>query len=430
MVLYKGYVMSIAIVNASKITNDQIKSHENISGQLYNFGNRICSSGLQNILKDSTLFNIVKEDQLPKLEKFDKVVLSLQDHLRPAIADFLSFWAAKLPPEKTLIPSIGINAFHGQVPPKLDEDFTVFLREVSKYSKIGCRGKHTQIAFRSLGIKNTVVIGCPSVFNKTINPLDEKVDKQGLLTAGGATLRNGKKLTYLCQGDFDTLVTIDLENRSRIKRSYYAEKHIHVFGKDVPKEIASSCTRITRDGYDSPTSEELYQILGKAKILHAFEESAIIYEALLAGCVVNLHPAGSFKEPGKTLTEDELGLAGTISQQAPTEQDIENAQLEIPTHIDNYNKWVSDAGVDIEQLVEDLGCLTQTDHDDFYQELWKNVRLCNRYEFYRKIDVEKKISYKVVKACASIFPLIIRKKIRRGYRDFYNSLPAVMKRIL
>jgi len=211
---------------------------------------------------------------------------------------------------------------------------------------------------------------------------------------------------------------------------YYAEKHIHVFGKDVPKEIASSCTRITRDEYDSPTSEELYQILGKAKILHAFEESAIIYEALLAGCVVNLHPAGSFKEPGKTLTEDELGLAGTISQQAPTEQDIENAQLEIPTHIDNYNKWVSDAGVDIEQLVEDLGCLTQTDHDDFYQELWKNVRLCNRYEFYRKIDVEKKISYKVVKACASIFPLIIRKKIRRGYRDFYNSLPAVMKRIL
>jgi len=220
MVLYKGYVMSVAIVNASKITNDQIKSHENISGQLYNFGNRICSSGLQNILKDSTLFNIVKEDQLPKLEKFDKVVLSLQDHLRPAIADFLSFWAAKLPPEKTLIPSIGINAFPGRVPPKLDEDFTVFLREVSKYSKIGCRGKHTQIAFRSLGIKNTVVIGCPSVFNKTINPLDEKVDKQGLLTAGGATLRNGKKLTYLCQGDFDTLVTIDLENRSRIKRSY------------------------------------------------------------------------------------------------------------------------------------------------------------------------------------------------------------------
>lgn len=53
--------MSTAIVNASKINNDQIKRHEEISGDLYNFGNRICSSGLENILKDSTSFNIVEE---------------------------------------------------------------------------------------------------------------------------------------------------------------------------------------------------------------------------------------------------------------------------------------------------------------------------------------------------------------------------------
>jgi hypothetical protein len=212
--------VSTAIVNASKINNDQIKSHEEISGDLYNFGNRICSSGLENILKDSTSFNIVEEGQLPELEKFDKIVLSLQDHLRPAVNEFLSFWTTRLPPEKTLIPSIGINAFNGQVPPKLNEDFTVFLREVSKYSKIGCRGKHTQTALRSLGIKNTIVIGCPSVFNKTINPVDEIVDKQGLMTAGGIPLLGGKKLTYLCQGDFDTPITAGLEKRLRMQKSY------------------------------------------------------------------------------------------------------------------------------------------------------------------------------------------------------------------
>jgi|GEM_PF-3364288 len=241
------------------------------------------------------------------------------------------------------------------------------------------------------------------------------------------------KAKFITQVSIPVCNRMDMQKFIRTEKEgayYYAEKHIHVFGKDIPEEIANSCTRITRDQGDSPTSEELYQILGSAKIIHVFEESAIIYEALLAGCVVNLHPTGSFKESGKTLTEDELGLAGTISQQAPTEQDIKDAQLEIPTHIDNYNKWVSNAEVDIRRLVENLSYFTQTNHDDFYGELWKNVRLCDRYVFLCNIDIEKKISYKVVKACASIFPLIIRKKIRRGYKNFYNSLPTIMKIIL
>ena len=114
--------MKIAMVNS----NFLLSYEELLREQRYkfNFGNRLCSSGLQNIISEN--LELINEISQTQIEKFDLFILNLQDHLRPEVAGFLNEDIYLLPPDKTLVTSIGINAFNGIIEKKKMTNWLIF----------------------------------------------------------------------------------------------------------------------------------------------------------------------------------------------------------------------------------------------------------------------------------------------------------------
>ncbi len=206
-------------------------------------------------------------------------------------------------------------------------------------------------------------------YNSELEKFDslETLDKEGVVYYSNEI--GEKSLINKKQPLFSGRLTMPVQDPGAYKREpresrggiyYYAEKYINVHGLTVPDDIASSAKRITRDQHDSPSPEELANLLSQAELLHVFEDTALIYEALLAGCVVNIHPAGKFGSSGSTATGDELGVSGTIKQKNVTSTDIEKAQHEIHTHIENYNEWINISISDINSFIHNLSLFTST----------------------------------------------------------------------
>ena len=206
--------MKIGIVNSNFLLNsDELLKEQRFK---FNFGNRLCSSGLQNILNEN--LELINEISKTQIDKFDLYILNLQDHLRPEVAGFLGDNIYLLPPNKTLVTSVGINAFNGIIDKKKNDKLIDFLKKCSVHSKIGCRGEHTKMYLNLRGIDNTIITGCPSIFNS----FQENYNLSNkLLTAGGEGLSqslieglinsNQIFLSYILQGDYDLKISNNIE---------------------------------------------------------------------------------------------------------------------------------------------------------------------------------------------------------------------------
>lgn len=160
---------------------------------------------------------------------------------------------------------------------------------------------------------------------------------------------------------------------------YYAEKYIHVHKGVIPENVSGSAIRITRDGAGSPTPSQLREMLSSARMLHVFEDTAVSYEAMLAGCVVNYHPDGIFNNKERSTTLDELGISGTLSSDCPTNEQIAQAQAGIDEHFKNYHKWMEISYEDFICFMNSISCFEKPINNDFYKKIIKYVEAYERH---------------------------------------------------
>lgn len=218
---------------------------------------------------------------------------------------------------------------------------------------------------------------------------------------------------------------------NRVKEYYYAEKFIHVHNGNVPDAIQKRATRITRDGGDSPSPEQLIKILSEAKVLHTFEDTALSYEALLAGCVVNYHPNGIFNNLDKSTTIEELGVVGTISSCLPNDEEIKKAQDEVHLHQANYQKWMSLANSDFLDFLNKIEVFNETIHSEFYNEVIAYAIGCEKHGKYLEKNRKNKFSFKkiikiMVKLCWAGLVLLIG---RQNAKYFYDFIKRISKKL-
>jgi hypothetical protein len=225
-------------------------------------------------------------------------------------------------------------------------------------------------------------------YNSALEKVDslESLTNEGVLyysnEIGAHSLKNRAKPLFASR------LTVPVQDPSVYKREpiesrsgiyYYAEKYINVHGLAVPSDVASIAHRITRDDHDSPSPEVLARLLSKAELLHVFEDTALIYEALLAGCVVNIHPAGVYGSKTGVATSYELGTFGTMMLENVTSFHIEKAQREIEIHIESYNEWIKKSEVDISNLIHHLSSFTSTYNKSIIQKLKARIASIDQY---------------------------------------------------
>lgn len=160
---------------------------------------------------------------------------------------------------------------------------------------------------------------------------------------------------------------------------YYAEKYIHVHKGVIPENVSNSAIRITRDGPGSPTPLQLREMLSSGRMLHVFEDTAVSYEAMLAGCVVNYHPNGIFNNKERSTTLDELGVSGTLSSVSPTNEQIAEAQAGINDHLKHYHKWIETSYEDFLCFMNSISCFEKPINNDFYKKIIKYVEAYERH---------------------------------------------------
>ena len=136
------------------------------------------------------------------------------------------------------------------------------------------------------------------------------------------------------------IVKYDIHQNKNISKKdiyYYDGKFSRNFNGKIPRDIKMH-KKIDRGERTSMSQNEVFEVLKKAKLLHVFEDTALIYEALLLGCPVNIHPSGSFYK-NKPLAHHEIKLSGSISKNIVTDEDIKDAADEIIKFKDHYHKW-------------------------------------------------------------------------------------------
>jgi len=213
----------------------------------------------------------------------------------------------------------------------------------------------------------------------------------------------------------------------RVKEYYYAEKFIHVHKGNVPNVIVERATRITRDGGDSPTPEQLVKVISEAKVLHVFEDTALSYEALLAGCVVNYHPSGIFNNVEKSTTIDELGVVGTISSYLPNAEEIKKAQDQVYLHQANYQKWLDFAYSDFLDFINKIEAFESEINSEFYNEVIVYATECEKHGIRLEKNRKKKFSFNkilkmMVKSCWMGFVLLIGQQKAKYCFDFFKRV--------
>jgi len=166
-------------------------------------------------------------------------------------------------------------------------------------------------------------------------------------------------------------------------------------------------------------------------VLHVFEDTALSYEALLAGCVVNYHPNGIFNNLDKSTTIEELGVAGTISSYLPNDEEIKEAQDEVHLHQANYQKWMSFAYSDFLDFLKKLEVFSDPIHSEFYAEVITYANGCEKHAIYLEKNRKNKFSFKIIlkmtmRACWAGLVLLIG---RQNAKYFYDFIKRISKKL-
>lgn len=102
----------------------------------------------------------------------------------------------------------------------------------------------------------------------------------------------GTSHTLLLPTVDDTVFKYPPEGTKRKGSCYYAHKYRNFYG-GTPDEVFRDSVEITNPGQ---SREELINLLQTSTVLYAFEDTALIFEAVLCGCPVICIPSASFKE--------------------------------------------------------------------------------------------------------------------------------------
>jgi hypothetical protein len=207
---------------------------------------------------------------------------------------------------------------------------------------------------------------------------------------------------------------------------YYAEKFINVHNLMVPESVENSAIRITRDRHDSPSPVELIKILSSAKLLHVFEDTALIYEALLAGCVVNLHPLGKFSNTDRSATNEELGLCGTISKLVVNDDDMCAAIADLAEHQINYQNWIAKAEGDLYQLIKNMSSFEKPYGKELNLSLLKHARELELYALKLKHDKSYNFAHRLV---MFLIPVSYRSWVKEKAKLLSRKLSPRMKQV-
>ena len=126
--------------------------------------------------------------------------------------------------------------------------------------------------------------------------------------------------------------TNDFSNK---KSELYYQHKSRIMGLNIPDNIMKRAREL------DPHGKDIIKTLHESRCVHIFEETAIIYEALLAGTVVNKHPDGFFSDKPIGFIGD-TGI-GIIKKKDPSENDILLAQKELSNAHQKYIEWLKDA---------------------------------------------------------------------------------------
>lgn len=250
------------------------------------------------------------------------------------------------------------------------------------------------------------VIRYLAYYNKALTKIDvlENIDKEGLIYYSEDIGNNALKSTNK-KPLFHQRVTLPVRNinsyssnnvsfNKRSKIYYYGEKFRdkNVFKKKFPKYIQENFTQITRYEKNSPSHKELIEILKNAKLIHIFEDTALIYEALLSGCVVNLHPQGVFLNKNLHAANKEHKNFGLLSKENISDEEINEKQNEIFKFKNEYLSWIDKAEKDIDKFYNIL--IENQKNFHIYDDLFLNTAL-NKLKKFDKFITEKKTTYNV-----------------------------------
>lgn len=185
------------------------------------------------------------------------------------------------------------------------------------------------------------------------------------------------------------------KSEKRNKIYYYDGKFTKNLNGKIPKNIKKH-ERLDRDKKKSLSQNELFEKLSSAKLVHIFEDTALIYEALLLGCSVNIHPDGAFYK-NKTIVSDHVNLYGTISKRYVDDKDIELSQNDIYKFIEEYKFWEEKGYTQITSFVNYLN----NHKGDFNK---SNIRILKKH--LKRTDYYLNKSYNEIKNNFSFFKKI------------------------
>lgn len=340
-----------------------------------------------------------------------------------------------------------INSFGTNNSPYIDTSYSKLITPLANKSHILKSLKKNRIP---IVIYPETVFGNPlkapnvirylGYYNKGLEKYDvlQNIDKEGLVYYSkhigeqAISLLTKKPLfskrVSIPVRDIDLFLSNE-KNEQRKEIYYYGEKYSdpNVFNEEFPIEIKEKFKRITRFKKDSPTHDELIQILKKAKLIHIFEDTALIYEALLAGTVVNLHPKGKFFSDELHASHNEHKVYGLISKETITNDDIIQKQKEIIKFKDEYLKWIELSKNDLNEFVDVL--IDKENEFSTYNELFVTEIINKISEYNKSIDsikYEKNKNSLIIKPKYNMNYLILSlmniKAVKILYKKFLSIL--------
>lgn len=226
----------------------------------------------------------------------------------------------------------------------------------------------------------------------------------------------------------------------RKNKFYYDGKFSQNFSGKIPADI-KNLDKLDRGNKNSMKQNDIFEKLKKAKILHVFEDTALIYEALLLGCPVNIHPDGYFYK-NKPLAHNEVNLHGSISKRHPNEKDIEIALNEIINFKDEYEKWCNYGENKIKIFGRNFKYYKNNFDIEHIEKIRKNIKQSNNY--IRDFKNENKSFLSLIKnrvltlIIANIYWLyqtFVKTRfgnyfLRRQCLVIYGKLPVSIKKII
>jgi glycosyltransferase involved in cell wall biosynthesis len=128
---------------------------------------------------------------------------------------------------------------------------------------------------------------------------------------------------------------------------FYASKYQKLGGK--VKGLPEGAVEITRGKKDSLSQKEVGNLLRKSKVIYIFENTHLIYEAIMCGCPAVIVFNEYFKE---IIAEDHFSLNGIAF--SDSKESLQNAVSEIPLAIKKYENLEKNVSEQIKVFIEKL----------------------------------------------------------------------------